>query len=975
MRLIKILIISLFCNMFFLLQIVYSQSLKLQENIQASNIEALESLNKFKQETQSDFGNSFGKLINVRSPFTNQFFEVYINKKSKEYKQGILEIICPYTGKTFFIGEKEKEQKNIVKKKIRSPFTGKFFTAEIDLDKLFRADEEEQVIICPYTGKKFKFFSEEISNNKKSFNKNDGFQLAVCPSTKKYFKIYSKNGIFPKIVQSPYDGSIISIPLAGENEEKNSDTENIFNIKLMKNRNYKKIKQFGYNIFPKEKPVNTRTKSGNQLNKAKSEMKDIGRLLVNKVEKDDETFETTTFAPITSVPVADDYILGPGDTLRIIIWGKMSDSFDITIDREGKVLFSKIGPVYLYGQTFESAKKIIKKVLGNQYNNIDIDITMKKLRTIRVFVLGNAVCPGGYILSSRSTAFHAIFNALGVNKNGSMRNIFIKRKNNKIINIDLYDFILKGDTTADVRLEAEDVIFINPIGSVIGIAGAVKNPAIYEIKSNIILEEVIEMIGGFSSIADMQNIQVIRIIEGKKNILSISKDEIKTFCVKNGDLILIPEVEELEENYITLEGNVSKPGRYSFKKEMIVEDILEKKSAFLHDSYLKRVEIIRRTKQGKNELIFLDLMNNDKRYSSGKKFKLKEFDVIKVYSIKEIKPLCEIEIKGAVNNSGKYKYFEGMRITDLIFKAGGLGAKVVFLNAQLYREDENGKRNIYEINLDKIYKSFHDSIENKILFEGDLLIIRQAKVAEKRQCSIGGEVKYPGVYPIEQGDRLVDIIKRAGGFMPKAFFKGAVFTRKSLKQKQIEAVINLIRNQKRNIKKEEDRIIKERIVTNKQGIEILKHRKELFNSEYYDKLIGRILINLSPLTQLKDSKYNILLEDGDSLSIPSIPQSIQVIGSVYNQCSILFEHGKGINYYINKSGGFSKDADKKSVYIIKANGEVVSKFFKVKKLDRGDIIVVPEVFVYKVSKGYLFKDTVDILYKLALGTAVLANLD
>mgnify|MGYP001580496540 CR=1 FL=1 len=464
------------------------------------------------------------KMQTIVSPYVNRSFDIEVDENSSEYHMGKYKVICPYSGKAFFIGKQslDKEEAKLVKKNIRSPFTGDIFSAEIDLDSMLTNDSQEMILTCPYTGRDFRFSMNPISKEDSAKIKREGFVMVLDPLVNKYFKVFSTNGDFSKTVLSPYTGKEIKIPKDGEEDKKDSEIEKMFNKSIVANKYFDPIKQFAYNLFPKKSHLKDfDTESGNAGFASKSTLGlELGALQsltkgkTNKInflsaDKKERYFETTDFAPVTSVPVSPDYILGPDDTLIINIWGKTQQSIEITIDRNGKIILPESGALYLWGQTFAEAKELIKNALNKYYTNISIDITMGELRTIRVFIFGNIVRPGSYILSSRATAFHAIFNALGPSKSGSLRDITIKRKNNELIVLDLYDLFLSGDKSKDVRLESDDIIFVNPIRDVIGIAGEVNTPAIYEIKEPILLQDFIAMAGGILPIADMSNIKVV----------------------------------------------------------------------------------------------------------------------------------------------------------------------------------------------------------------------------------------------------------------------------------------------------------------------------------------------------------------------------------------------------------------------------------------------------------------------------------
>lgn len=394
------------------------------------------------------------------------------------------------------------------------------------------------------------------------------------------------------------------------------------------------------------------------------------------------------------------------------------------------------------------------------------------------------------------------------------------------------------------------------------------------------------------------------------------------------------------------------------------------------DTYLERVEVFRKTEGRLDELIALDI--SEKEESGAYQFVLQEQDKVKFFSINEVMIKNKVEIRGGVNLPGEYQYFSNMKINDLVFKAGGVSVDPLLARAEIYTSDVYGVGQIVNVNLSKALNN-PDSNANRVLNPGDLLVVRGAKlVDQKRTVFIEGEVQYPGEYIILPGERISDIIERAGGVTPDAFLPGVVFTRETIKEKQLEFAEQLMLKQRQEMLKEESVLLKGHNGGDSSAASrsnTLAHRKELLQLISESKLIGRMVVDVSEGDAFKNSKNNIELMDGDKLIVPTKPSTVQVLGSVYNPSALLFTQGKGPLFYIEKVGGFTNGADKKGVYIIKANGEVDANFYKVKKIELGDTIVVPERFEYKTPRGVIIKDTVQILYQLALGAAVVANLD
>ncbi len=965
--------VSLFC-----IQTLHAQDIALLMTQAQDYLSQLDSRSQQQTSTQASFEIP---LVRIQSPYTYQNFEADIDVKSPAYLASQLKVICPYTGKAFFIGPKDLEySSNLVFKKVRSPYTGQFFSANIDIDALLTGDIREQILACPYTGKTFKFSLSE-SNKHGTFSTSEtSFQMILDPRVNKFFKVFTNNGKFPLTAISPYSGVLIQLPTAGENKKNLSPIEKTFNNILLQNKATEHIYQFGYNIFnhqranishnrDKKSLLSSKTRPSNNLFNTKS--------LLGIIPRAKTSFEEETFEPIESCPVSPDYIIGPDDEFIIDIWGKAQQEIMVMVSRDGKILLPKIGPIYVWGKTFKEAIELIKENMNQQYTNIQINVTMGRLRTIRVFVLGDVVRPGGYILSSRSTAFHALFRALGPTKKGSLRNVTIKKRTGDIITLDLYNLILNGDISKDVRLESNDIVFINTIGHIIGIAGEVKKPAIYETKEALTIDQAISLAGGFSHLARKNHLQLIRTSNQKAPIIEdIDYLKHSQIVLAPGDVIIVPQINMTPSNFVILEGHTSEPGKYAFSPNMSLKSLFQKSGAFLPNTYTKRLEIIRKTAGLHDKIISLDFSQNTEAVLE--QFRLHNHDRIRLFSRQEVRTRTTIEVRGMVNNPGKYQYYTDITINDLLFSAGGLNVPPSNAIAEIYTKSSQKGGKLLEIPLNNIINNPNGPSNIKLLPD-NILIIRGQKVASGTQTiTLEGAFKNPGEFIVCPNDRLSDIIFRAGGFRDDAFLPGAKFLRKSLKKAQEKFAEQATLNERRNLLKEEALLIKgthngDTSANNRS--DLLFHRKELLNLLSKSRITGRMLITLSDMETFVGSNQDISLENGDRLIVPVTPSTVQVLGSVYNNAAVLYEFGRGALYYIGKLGGFMPGANRKNVYIIRANGEVISNFFKIKEIARGDTIVVPESFHYKTPQGVLVKDTVEILYKLALGAAVIANLN
>ena len=611
----------------------------------------------------------------------------------------------------------------------------------------------------------------------------------------------------------------------------------------------------------------------------------------------------STFAPVDNIPVGPDYVLGPGDEIRITIWGKIEGQWNVVVDRDGNVSLPKVGILGVTGLTFKELKELLHKEFSKYYTGFEMNVSMGLLRTIRVYVVGNAERPGAYTVSSLSTLVNALFEAGGPSKTGTMRDIQVKRNDKTIVHFDMYDLLLKGDKTKDIRLMPEDVIFIPHVGTLVGIAGNVRNPAIYELKGETRLFDLIQMAGGLTSVAFKGRVQVQR----------IEDHQFRT--IFEGDLI------EIEKN-------------------------------------------------------------------PEKNFAIRDGDLVKVFSVVETKNT--IIITGAVANPGEYGVTPGVtKVRDVISLSGGLlyyaSNQAEITRIKVTQAGPQTERLSVDLS-----KAMEDDPKHNVPLEiNDYLFVRTVPEWELyRTVTISGEVKFPGTYTIKKGERLSSLIERAGGYTDSAYLRGAVFTRervRELQQRQLDEMVERLERELLGrgaaevavaLSPEDARITEYEIKQKRDFIDVLKGVKAK----------GRMAIKIDEPEILKKTPYDIELEEGDNLFIPSDPHSVQVIGSVYNQTAFVYDKDKGVSRYIDLAGGYTENADKKRVYVLKADGTAVKPGggflgiswskgsnrweFGGQELDPGDTIVVPEKIV-RIAWMREIKDITQILFQIAVTAGVL----
>jgi protein involved in polysaccharide export with SLBB domain len=715
--------------------------------------------------------------------------------------------------------------------------------------------------------------------------------------------------------------------------------------------------------------------------------------------------KVSSFAPIADVPVGPDYLIGPGDAFTITLWGRIEASFVVEVDRNGEISLPKAGVLKVWGLTFSQLQKFLFEQISKYYKDFQMNVTMERLRTFRVFVVGEAHSPGNYILNSLSTVYHALIAAGGPSKTGSMRNIQLLRNGKVIETIDLYDFFLRGDRSRDVRLQSGDTIFIPVIGPTVGISGNVKRPAIYELKEPIALKEFIEMSGGVTFQGYLQRVQVERVEVHQKKVavdFDISPEG-KTLSppfstlLRDGDFVKVFPIYHQAENIVFLEGHVKSPGGFELKKGMKLSDLIPSFDVLLPEPYLGHAEIQRLLPPDRKlQTISFNLgklLEGDERNN----ISLENQDRVIIFAKSTLKELPQVSIGGEVQAPGKYRLMEKMRIKDLIYQAGNLKRSAYLQEAEITRLIKTEKEVISKIiNID-LNEALQENLEHNILLqEDDRLFVRQIpKWYVDKTISMTGEVKFPGVYTFSKGERLSSVLERAGGFTSEAYLYGAFFTRESVRKEQQKRIQEFVEQQEEEIIKETARATEGALSKEEaeQRQKALTQRRELIIRLKAAAATGRIVIKLMPPEKLKGSEYDLELEEGDSLHIPITPSTVMVMGRVYNPNAILYAKDRALEYYLNKVGGPAENADEKRIYLVKADGSVLSRTqagfwgfrwepeshrwtaggFMGSKIDPGDAILVPEKYE-RIYWGREIRDWTQIIFQMAMAAGIIVAL-
>jgi len=637
-----------------------------------------------------------------------------------------------------------------------------------------------------------------------------------------------------------------------------------------------------------------------------------------------------TFNPGVNIATPKDYQLGPGDILNIDVWGASQKSYQEIVSPEGKIIISKVGPVFVSGLTIGQATKKIKKYLTTIYSGLEkgntfMEISLGGIRSIRVNIVGEVTLPGTYNLSSLASVFNAMYAAGGPSPDGSLRDVKIIRNNKTIASLDFYNFLLNGILKGNMRLQDEDIIFVSPYKDRVQIKGQVKRNLFFDMKPGETLEDLIHFSGGFTGKAYTRRIKIIRKTPLEKKILVVGNNQQDTTKLFNGDLVIVDSVLNRYQNRVLITGAIMMPGQYAVNKQTSLQNIISEANGFRLDAYKKRIVVYRLTKDLTRKALSVNLNN---LINKGKQFILQREDSIYVPSLYDLKEKSTIQVNGQVSRPGVYPYTENIRLLDVLISAGGLLESAAGAHVNIARRivDTLSGKNTNEISRSfsfKIYKNLElsDSAKNFILSPFDQVYVRKSpNYIPQQLVSISGEVNFPGKYSLNsRNERISELIQQAGNLTPLAYLKGASLIRMKknglLHQKALKT-INSVN------KKEKNRIISA-------------------NQQYY--IIG---IDLEKILKHPGSMADLELQPGDSLQILKRSQTVTVSGAVYRPNVIPYQKGLLLSEYISSAGGFTKNAVRRNIYIIYANGSVKKTsnflFFKLyPSVEPGAEIIIP----------------------------------
>lgn len=698
-----------------------------------------------------------------------------------------------------------------------------------------------------------------------------------------------------------------------------------------------------------------------------------------------------SFSPVVDSAIPNDYIMGPGDNLIVQLYGKENATHSLTINREGQVQFPDIGPINLAGLKFSQVQSLLSRTVQEQMIGVKSSITMGNLRTIRVFVLGDVKQPGSFVVSSLSTMTNALFASGGVSKIGSLRNIQLKRRGRVITRLDLYDLLLKGDTRSDQRLLPGDVLFVPTIGKTAGISGEVRRPAIYELKSERNVGELIKLAGGLRPRAHLESARIERINkQGELTIVDLDLANRVNYkkAIKEADVLQVFPVLDEMENIVLLEGHVKRPGPAAWFKGMRFSDLVDNVNDLLPNPDTNIAIIEREIPESRlTKAVSVNVLKAINNPGSQWDVFLQPRDTVTLFNysdnrqdilsklIKKLELQSNrttgkqlVSISGHVKFPGEYPLLNNMTSLQLIEMAGGLTDNAYSLSAEVSRYSLDG-REVRDV--DHIELNLSDAGNYQLKSDDKIRIKQIPQWIGNETVTISGEVAFPGTYSIKRGETLASLIQRAGGITEQGYPKGAVFTRLKLKELEAQRLKELQQRLEADIAAAN---IEQQEATHKTASADAERVLENLTAL---KPIGRMVINL-PQILANPQKHDVVLSNGDSLNIPKVKQSVTVIGEVQYPTSHIFESSLNSQDYIARSGGTNDRADKSRIYVVKADGSVFlpkkKGWFKRQKnnIEPGDTIVIP-LDAERIKPLTLWTSASQIFYQIALGAAAVAS--
>lgn len=694
----------------------------------------------------------------------------------------------------------------------------------------------------------------------------------------------------------------------------------------------------------------------------------------------------STFAPVSDVPVPAGYIIGPGDVLRVQLYGNRNAEYELPVSRDGTISLPELGPLRVAGLGFDEVRETLRLRVAEQFIGTRLDVSLGALRAIRIFVLGDVRRPGSYTVSALATMTNALFYSGGVDPRGTLRRVELKRNGQVVQRLDLYDLLLNGDTRSDARLQPGDVIFVPPAGARVTVGGEVRRPAIYELLGETTTAQLLQFAGGLLPRGDSRGARLERLdLSGARVVeeIDMSGGPGRIVQVRDGDVLSIPSAVQQLEGAVTVQGHIWRPGAYQWRSGLTLTEVLPTSRDLKQRSDLRYV-LVRRELVPNQEIQVFSIDLQAAWASPGDPQAnppLLPRDTIHVFDrdvgrahvtsrlVRELqlqtapeRPLPVVRVGGRVNEPGDYPLEPGMGLKDLLRAGGGLSDNAYLQEVELVRyriiDGDTRQTDVLRVDLAGILAGRQPDIA---LAASDFLNVREISGwRDQEAIELRGEVMFPGTYPFSPGETLAQVIERAGGLTALASARGAVFTRQTLRDREREQLDVLA------ARIESD--LAALALSDPDNIEALGTGQALLRQIRGTEPTGRLVIDLEGLVDGRRGA-DVALRAGDSLLIPPASQEVTVLGEVQFATSHLHQSSFNRDDYINRSGGTTAKADSRRIYVVKASGEVLAGGRRGRTaIEPGDTIVVP-LDTDRVRPLVLWTSATQILYNLAIAAA------
>ncbi|MBR1712011.1 MAG: SLBB domain-containing protein [Alloprevotella sp.] len=628
-----------------------------------------------------------------------------------------------------------------------------------------------------------------------------------------------------------------------------------------------------------------------------------------------------TFESDMNIVTPADYRLGPGDAVYVDVWGASQRNYETTVSPDGYINLEGFGPVHVSGMTVAQANNQLRATLGSRYSSSQIKLTVGQTKTITVNVMGEVNNPGTFTLSAFSTVFHALYMAGGTNEIGTLRNIKVYRNNRLISTVDIYDYILNGQMSGNVRLSSGDVIVVGPYECLVQVAGKVRRPMFYEMKQDESVGTLIKYSGGFTGEAYQGLVTLVRKASGQMAVYSLDEFERNSFQLRDADSLFVDSTLNRYSNMVEVKGAVFRPGKFQMDGSIsTVRQLLEAAGGPLENALIRHAIMHRRKEDRSLEVLAVDvaaLMEH-----SVPDIPLRNEDVLYLPSKQDMQEELTLQIMGEVNYPGEYEYAENMTIEDFILQAGGLKDAASTVKVDVARRIRNSKATNAE---DVIARTYSFALKDGFVLDGEagfrlepfdeVYVRRSPGYAAQEHVQADGEIAFPGIYTLtKKSARLSDLIREAGGLTKEAYAHGA----------RLERVLTA-----------EERLAQETMLRMIAAGDSVNMARLVVGD------VRSIGIQLDKaLEHPGNDQWDIVLRAGDRLVIPQYSNTVSVNGEVMWPNTVAYKQGEKLDFYINQAGGFGQHARKKRVFAINMNG-TVTRVKRAKDIEPGSTLLVP----------------------------------